>query len=149
MSVGSCYLSSCKACTRLLRWHTPLPSSAPHPQDIAVPLSSALPTLSPADLVDLVVGLAELGAFPGEAWMDAHEAAANAHASELSARQFGLIKAAYGQLEATLLGGSIGGNSGGAGGPPAGGDQAAGQAWGAGAASPVVTPRALRQGALA
>ncbi len=52
------------------------------------------------DLVDMAVGIADLGFFPGSAWMDAHESAVNARLEELSAYQFGLLKAAYTKLDA-------------------------------------------------
>jgi hypothetical protein len=68
-------------------------------QDLAKVAASGMSDLSVLDLVDCAVGCADLSFFPGDEWMDAHETAANARMAELTARQFGLLKQAYGQLD--------------------------------------------------
>lgn len=60
--------------------------------DLADQIADGLQELAGADLVDAAVGLAELGLFPGEGWMDAHERAANARLGELGAEQFEQVR---------------------------------------------------------
>ncbi len=97
------------ALSRLMRpigcppsWFVPRPwllHYRPMLQDLAKVAASGMSDLSVLDLVDCAVGCADLSFFPGDEWMDAHETAANARMAELTARQFGLLKQAYGQLD--------------------------------------------------
>jgi hypothetical protein len=86
--------ASTKAHAKWLRQYAPLL------RDLAAPMAPHLASLPPPALVDAAVGCAGLGFFPGEAWMDAHEAATNAAVARLSAAQYNLVRGAYGRLEA-------------------------------------------------
>lgn len=87
---------------------------------------TAAARLSPPELVAVAAALASLGHFPGEAFMDAHEAAVNASILELDAHDVQALRDAYAALEAASLGGSAAAAPGGSDGAGSGAASASG-----------------------
>jgi hypothetical protein len=96
------------------------------------PLAPPQPRLSPPELVAVASALAALGHFPGEAFMDAHEAAVNAERLELDARDVRALRDAYAALERAAAAAAEGGGG-------SAGSAAAAGGKGGGAASAAVS----------